>query len=117
MYFKELTAALLLTWLTEGAVTFFMTKSPKYLLFNIWCSTLTNPLLNIALFALNVFGRRTVIACAAAGEIAVLIAEAKLYKFFDKMSGDTIKNDSFYFKLSFITNAVSLAVGTAVFGI
>lgn len=104
-------AAYITTCVIEGIVTLLMTKSPRFLLFNLWCNTLTNPLLNIGgILVMHFAGGRAFAAYTVMGEAAVLFAEARLYARFDKRS----HTDAHYFLLSLVTNSVSVIAGLYV---
>ncbi|MBQ6553903.1 MAG: hypothetical protein IJR45_06615 [Firmicutes bacterium] len=103
-----LSYAFLLTCITEAAVTLIITRKKRFVLYNFCCNALTNPLLNIlGIMLMYKMPHFNMIIYYTAGEFAVLLAETALYAFFDK-NGHSKK---YYFFLSLVTNAVSLAAG------
>lgn len=108
----NLSAALILTVLTEGILTLLLTRRPRYLLFNFWCNALTNPLLNLALFGIRcVTDRAGIYACAVGiGEIAVVLAEYAVYRHVDAKQ----QRNQWYFRLSLATNAFSFLTGEII---
>ncbi len=86
-----------------------MTRKPRYLLLNLWCNTLTNPLLNVLLFCIRQTGAPAPFSAFALGilEIAVVFAEFAVYRLADAKK----QNNKWYFRLSLVTNAVSFSIG------
>ena len=104
--------ALIITIVVEGLAMFVLTRSMKWVRFNLYCNMVTNPLLNLGLYALIYFGRRNWYdAATVIGEVLVLVSEAVLYRLM------TSEKYSRCFIRSFITNALSLALGSIFFGI
>ena len=103
-----LSYAFLLTVAVEGAVTLIFTRQKVFLLYNLCCNALTNPLLNVVGLALayKMQGFDAKLYYTA-GELLVLFAEAALYAFFDNKR----HSKKYYFCLSLLTNAASLAAG------
>lgn len=101
--------ALLLTVLTEGAVAFLMTRKARYVLYNYWCNLLTNPLLNLMLFAVRGMHPPGAVIwlCILCGEAAVFFGEAYLCK---RMDGGK-QARRWYLRFSLLTNAASFLLG------
>ncbi len=99
--------ALLLTIVIEGTVMLALTRSVKWLLYNILVNALTNPLLNLALMYVSVFSGKTglYVICLLIGEIIVIVGEACLYRL---LTQDTARR---CFIRSLITNLVSVLLG------
>lgn len=104
-----LSSALVLTVVIEGTITLCITRKARYLLFNLWCNALTNPLLNLMLFGIRCLTDTAWIywCCVLLGEIAVLFAEFAVYRLADTKK----QNTGWYFRLSLVTNAVSFSLG------
>lgn len=120
--------ALILTCLIEAAVTFVVIcvrkaafqagsvltdigrKDLRMIYYNLLCNMLTNPLLNLSLFAAARLGadHGTIMIMIAIGEICVVISEYGLYRLMSQESR------GFCFVLSLITNAASYLTGVLI---
>ena len=99
--------ALLLTVAIEGIIMLALTRSVKWLLYNILVNALTNPLLNLALLYVSVLSGKTgpYVLCLLIGEVIVIAVEACLYRAFtEDTAGNCIGR-------SLITNLVSVLIG------
>mgnify|MGYP003295015298 CR=1 FL=1 len=95
---------LLLTIIIEGIIIILITRKKKWLVYNIICNLLTNPLLNLSLLYL-VTNNNSFLIPFIIGEILVIIVEWLIYIL---ISNDK-KADCF--KYSLITNMISLTIG------
>ena len=101
---------LFLTVVIEGLIMLVLTRSVKWLLYNILLNALTNPLLNLALLYVSVLSGRTgpYVLCLLTGEIMVIAAEACLYRAFSE------EKRAVCFIRSLITNMVSFLIGIMI---
>lgn len=107
--------ALILTIVSEGIVTYILTKSKTWLKLNLYCNLLTNPLLNLILALTGFLGKyiestqyRMFISYylpLVILEIIVFGVEGHLYWLMGADSKRTC------YRVSFITNCFSIAVG------
>lgn len=102
----ELLYVLILTIIIEGIVMLIMTRSKKWVYYNLLCNMLTNPLLNLSLFAMSLtLGKNAYYITLVIGEIIVLFGEAWLYNL---MTSEKFK---VCFIRSLVTNCCSLLIG------
>ena len=74
--------ALLLTLLIEGAAISLIFKSKKYVYYSILCNLLTNPALNLILWAaVRVFGIDAYYPTLFMAEVTVVVVEAIMYRY------------------------------------
>ena len=107
--------ALILTIVSEGIVTYILTKSKTWLKLNLYCNLLTNPLLNLILALIGFLGKyiestqyRMFISYylpLVILEIIVFGVEGHLYWL---MGADSKK---MCYRVSLITNCCSIVVG------
>ena len=99
----------LITAITEGVVIFVLFKNKNYLYYSLLCNMLTNPALNYLLSTLtNIFGSTVYYPGLILLEIAVVIIEAKIYRYL----GEFNLRQSLL--LSFFLNAITFVIGLLI---
>lgn len=103
----------LLTVVIEGITMLLLTRSFKWVCYNLLCNMVTNPVMNILLFLITLrFGTTAVYYLAVViGELAILFLEAWFYR---KMTEASSKK---CFLRSLITNALSFSLGLVLVSI
>ncbi len=79
----DLIFALIATILIEGVVVLLLKRSLKWLYYSLLCNMLTNPLLNLSLYAFIILFRPASAAyyiCVGIGECIVVTVEYALYR-------------------------------------
>lgn len=97
--------ALLLTIAAEGIVMFLLTRSRDWVLWSLYCNLVTNPALNLILYALRPLSERGYRMIVVMLEVTVVFAEAALY------CGMSRKSFRCSFFRSFAANAASVLLG------
>ena len=106
MIFRMLFVNLALTVFVEGVVTGLLFRSKRIIYCSFLCNLLTNPVLNLAVFAaLTFWGKKYYFAVLIPMETAVVIAEAYIYHV---LCAFTAKKSLL---ISLLANAVSFVVG------
>lgn len=106
----KLIYALVLTLCIEAPVMLVVTRSKKWVYYNVLCNLLTNPLLNIVLTIVWRISRDMGVyhTFVAIGEVLVLFGEAALYR---AMTGESLKKCGL---CSLITNGASFLLGLII---
>lgn len=105
--------ALAVTIVIEGIVMLGLTRTMRWVYYNLLCNMVTNPVLNLAvtiILRITGGGRPAYWACVVIGEAAVVVSEAELYHV---MTGE--KRGKCYLR-SFVTNGISYGCGLWIFG-
>ena len=112
MIYRSIFINLALTVLVEGAVVGLIFRNRKVIYYSFLCNLLTNPALNLIIFAvLAAFGEKYYYAALIPLEISVVFIEAYIYRV---LGNFTFKKA---FLTSFIANAVSCGIGFAMYAI